>query len=523
MLDWIFRRATVIDGSRKPRYVADVGIQGDRIVAIGNLADQRATNERDLEGKVLAPGFVDVHTHSDGWLLTLHGLEPKVRQGFSTEVLMVDGISYAPVTPENWRDWFFYLRALDGLPLHAYDGWRTIAEYMSRLDRTAVQNSTALVPYANVRALACGMFQRTPPDDFQTRSIARTIREEMEAGAAGLSTGLDYIVQNVATTDELVEACKEIAPFGGLYVTHMRYKRGVLPGLLEAIEIGRRAGVRVHISHLKATASDTAEQVLGLVDEARRDVDLTFDVYPYQSGSTMLNYLLPYEVWEDGPLGVLQRLRLPELRDRFGVGLDWYRLRLDSIRIAWVLSADNKPLQGMTLEQVIEQRGGRPADVLCDLLIEERLAVLMVLEEPDDGMIYPFLQHEAYMIGSDGIYFPDGPVHPRVFGSATRILGPLVRDAKLFSLEEAVYKLAAFPAARYGLVDRGIIAEGKFADLVVFDPQRVTDAADEEDPRAPGTGVELLLVNGEVAWDGQQMPCPSSGPRCGRWLRYRQD
>jgi N-acyl-D-amino-acid deacylase len=522
VLDTILRHGTLIDGTRKPRFPGDIGLQGDRIAVIGNLADTPAREQIDVQGKVVAPAFVDVHTHSDGRLLQSPRMECKLSQGFATEVLMLDGISYAPVDEHNIAQWLFYLRALNGLRLDDYRGWRSLADYMRLLDQTTAHNSVALVPYANVRALACG-FGRARPDDFQMRTIRRHIQEGMESGAAGLSTGMDYIVQCHADTDELIEACQAMAPYDGIYVTHVRYKKGLIPALEEALEIGRRAGVRVHISHLKPAHPGQHEEVFELLERESRNVDVTFDVYPYLSGSTMLNFLLPYEVWDQGPLAVLDQLRSPEVRRRFGEGLEDYRAQFPHARIAWLLSAENKRHQGETLEQFLAAHEGSAADVLCDLLIEERLAVLLVLGETEDRLIEPMLQHELYMMGSDGIYHEDGPVHARVFGSAPRLLGQLVRDRGLMSLEEAIYKLSAFPATRYGLTDRGTLKAGQFADVVVFDPERIGDRTSAEAPRAQAVGIEQLYVNGRRVWSDSEEQLPISRETPGRWLRYREN
>jgi len=402
---------------------------------------------------VVAPGFIDLHTHSDGWLLRESNFFPKTAQGFTTEVLMADGISYAPVQPHNAAEWIFYLRSLNGLRLEDYTGWRTLADYRARLHERTAQNTVLHIPYANLRVNACG-WGREPPDDFQFREIRGEIAREMEQGAIGLSTGLDYLAQNCATTGELIAACRAMAPWQGLYVTHIRYKSGLLNGLREAVEIARAAGVPLHISHLKAHGGASTEQVFELLDRARREVDLSFDVYPYQPGSTMLNFLLPYECWSRGPLAALERLTDPAIRLRLAAGLDAYELDLDHIHIAWTHSRDNARHQGKSLAQYVEEMGLPPADALCNLLLEERLAVLLVFNQGDDRLVHPFLQHDLYLMGSDGIYFPDGQVHPRVTGSATRVLGPCVRDHHLFSLEEAVRKLSGGPARRFRLVDR---------------------------------------------------------------------
>ncbi len=556
MFDVLIRHATVIDGNRAPRFVADIGINGDRIDSIGDLSAAEAKQTIDATGLVAAPGFIDVHTHADGWLLKSPHLLPKTLQGFTTEVLMSDGISYAPVTPQTWREWIFYLRSLNGLALDEYSGWNSIAEYLDCIAGNNVQNVIAQVPYANVRSAVCG-WGRQRPDDFQMRSIIRDIRRAMEEGAVGLSTGLDYIVQCFATTDELVEASRPVAEFGGLYVTHMRYKLGLLPALREAVEIAKRSGTKLHVSHLKASTPQATDEVLAYLDrEACREVDLSFDVYPYQSGSTMLSYLLPYEVWESGPIAAVERLRDPIVRERFNRGLTEHRVEIDKIHIAWVGSKENSRHQGKLLSDYVESRNMSPGDALADLLIEERLAVLLVVNEGDDPLVTPFLQHPKHMVGTDGILCGcvspvrasdrgklapitnpspnamnankplealrlEGRPHPRVFGSAGRMLGPLVRDVKLFSLEDAVHKLSGWPAARYGLKQRGELKPGNFADVVLFDPETITDQATYEEPLQPTTGMQGVLVNGTPIIEAGQPVSPDYLPRTlpGRHLR----
>lgn len=516
MADFIIRHATVIDGTGAPGIAADVAVEQDRIVAVGDLRSMAARAEFDVPGRVVCPGFIDVHNHSDGWFIRERNFAPKTVQGFTTEVLMADGIGYAPLDRHTAREWLYYLRTLDGLRLQDYTGWTTIEEYLQAMHCRTSQNSSVHIPYANLRSLACG-FKRTFVDDFQMREIQRQIRIGMEAGAVGVSTGLDYIVQCFSTTDELVEALSVMAPYGGLYVPHMRYKRGLLPALHETVEIGRRAGVKVHISHLKAPDPQTAEQVFALLDEARREIDITFDVYPYQPGSTMLSYLLPYEVWEEGPLAALSKLNDPVIRTKFEEGLKAYVLPMDRLRFAWLAGSENRHLLGRTVAEFVEESGLSAADALCDLLIEERLAVLLVFDQGDDRLVYPFLQHDLYMLGTDAIYAHGGHVHPRMNGSSGRILGPLVRDEKLFSLEAAVHRMTGKPAARFGLVDRGAIRAGSFADLVIFDPATITDQATYVDPHRPTRGIETVIVNGvPVVIDGRAV---ENDPPPGRALR----
>ena len=523
MFDILIRNATIIDGTGADRYTGDLGIQGTRIAAIGQLGDAQAGQQVDANGMVLAPGFIDVHNHSDGWLLTQPNLSAKTTQGFTSEVLMSDGISYAPVTRDTYRDWMYYLRALNGLALKDYSGWETMEDYRQQLDRKSSQNSLLQIPYANVRTIACG-FGRDRVDDFQARHIKRIITREMEAGAVGLSTGLDYIAQCFSTTDEIADAASAIAPFGGIYATHIRYKLGNLAGLQEAVEIGRRSGAKVHISHFKARTAEEGEILLKYVDEvARKDVDFSFEVYPYHSGSTMLSYLLPYPVWEDGPLATLAKLRDPAIRALIREGLEAFRVYLDRGYIAWLPSERNRDFIGKTLQDWVDACGLPPEEAIPNLLMDENLAVLLVFREGDDALVRPFLQHDLGMIGSDAIWFPGSQVHPRAYGTASRTLGPAVRDWKWFSLETAVYKLSGYAAERFGLKDRGVIRENAVADLVLFDAETISDPATYDDPLQQSIGIPLVIVNGTpVVQDGQAVDFDTTQPP-GRSLRFHRD
>jgi N-acyl-D-amino-acid deacylase len=520
LFDLLFTGGTVIDGTGAKGFAADVAVTGDRIAAVGRLPQAEAKQTVDCRSKVVAPGFIDVHNHSDGWMLVYPHQTWKTSQGFTTEVLMADGISYAPVSEHNWRQWLYYLRGLNGLPLADYRGWQSLADYMALIDGRNAQNAATHVPYANVRTLACGFGRQIPPDDVQMREIKARIRQGMEEGAVGLSTGLDYINQCWATTEELAAACSAVVPYGGLYVTHVRYKIGLLPALREAVEIGRRSGVKVHISHLKGSSEEEVQEVLAFIDdEARQQVDFSFEVYPYQRGSTLLNYFLPYEVWEDGPLGVLSKLDRPELRERFRVALEAAAVPLSQITIAWTAAPGGEALLGLRLDEFVRERRKPAHEALIDLLIDSNLATLMVAGPPTDHLVEPLVQHDLAILGSDGIYQPGGHVHPRVYGSAGRWLGRFVRDRKLFSLEEAVHKLSGKSAARYGLANRGVIREGAFADLVVFDPAAITDRATYEQPRQECGGIEWVIVNGTIVVEATQSVAASLTPGCGRYVR----
>lgn len=522
MFDLIIRDGLIVDGTRAPRFAADIGINGDRISAIGPLQDAVARRTIDAVGRSVAPGFIDVHNHSDGWMLKEPLQSAKTRQGFTTEVLLLDGIGYAPVNEQTWREWFFYLRALDGLRLDEYTGWQTLEEFGQAISGCTTQNAMLHVPYANVRSMICGFGSRHPTS-AEMASIRDQIRQGMEAGAVGLSSGLDYIVQCFSTTDELIDACRVVAEYGGLYATHVRYKLGLLPALDEALHIARESGAALHVSHLKAASVAVADDVLAWLEKARREVPLSFDVYPYLPGSTMLNYLLPYDVWEDGPIAAMGKLNQPGVLEKFRQCLHAYKLDLDSIRIAWLPSKENSHHQGQLLSDYVASTGLPAEQALLNLLIEERMAVLCVYLEGNDRLIDPFLQHDLYMMGSDGIHAPEGLIHPRQFGSAARVLGPCVRDRNLFSLEDAVYKLSGHAAAKFGLKDRGVLREGAFADIVVFDPETVGDRATYDQPQQFAEGISHVIVGGQmVIADGNPVEFSAGATLPGRLVGFNR-
>jgi N-acyl-D-amino-acid deacylase len=515
MFDLLIRNGLIVDGQKRPRYTADIGIVGDRITVIERLEHAEAQQTIDAQGMVVAPGFIDVHTHSDAILLTQPHLLSKTTQGFTTEFLMLDGISYAPVSRQTVHAWIQYLRALDGLRFEQYTGWESIADYMQLFDGKVAQNVATFVPYANVRTLALG-FGARQANDYQLVDLQNLVRQGMAEGACGLSTGLDYVDECFATTDELVYACQGMRSTQGVYVTHVRYARGTLEGVKEAVEIGKRAGVPVHISHLKGNSEAEVETLIDYIDlVAVNEVDFSFDVYPYMGSSTMLQYLLPPEIWEHGVLAAYGRLTDATLRDRFQRRLD--TLDLSEITIAWTPSRHNRYLCGSTLAQYVRRTKRRAADALCDLLLEEAMAVLLVFRHEENGLEAEFVSHPCYMMGSDGIFFANGKIHPRQYGSATRLLGHHMRRKRLFSLEDAIYKLSGFAATRFKLKQRGAIRKGYYADLVIFDPETVHDNATFDDPHQLSTGIEHVIVNGvPILAHGK----PIAGATPGRYVNF---
>jgi N-acyl-D-amino-acid deacylase len=496
-------------------------VQGNRIAGLGKFAADSARRVIDARGLVVCAGFIDVHNHTDGWLLKQPNFASKTLQGVTTEVLGSDGISYAPTTPALAPQWIHYLRSLNGLAIADYSGWESLADYYNaaRRPRGAERRRAGPVrqpPRARLRLGAAQARRRADQAWCNTASCAA-----WKPAPSAFRPGSTTSTSSTPRPTNSPKRSRPCAPYDGLYVTHVRYKKGLVPAVKEAVEIARRAGVRLHISHLKADA-EHVDELLEYVDRtAVNEVDFSFDVYPYMPGSTMLHFLLPNDVWDDGPLAVAAKLTNPDVRRRFDEFLQSYAPdKLDQIRIAWQPSKANARFQGYSLAQYIAAVGRSPADALCDLLLEENLAVLCVFHVGDDALIEPFLKHDKFMLGSDGIFQPDGPVHPRQFGSATRILGRLVRERRWFTLEEAVRKMTSVPAARFGLTDRGVLRTGAFADVVVFDPQTVEDRATFDNPRQTSVGIRQVLVNGTpIVVDGTPVDKLEAWP--GRWLRYK--
>lgn len=504
MYDLIFRNVRIVDGSGSPWYRADLAVSGDRIAAIGRLEGAEAARVIEGGDDVLAPGFIDLHVHSDLQLLAEPRHEPKIFQGVTTELLGQDGLSYAPISPEKLPLLRRFLSGLNGDPPIAWD-WSTVGEYLAKFDRRVAPNVAYLIPLCAVRVEVMGFAARraTPAEVRQMQAL---IDQGMRDGAVGLSTGLTYPVNAWADTDELVELCTTVARHGGIYVTHMRYTLGdgLHEPIEEAIAIGERAGLPTHISHFKGVRSGVrdVEGALALVERARdRGLDVTLDAYPYNAGSSMLQALLPMWVHEGGPERVLERIADPAVRDRIRAELRARPPAWADYTIAAVGSPKNRALEGRVVAELIAESGKDPVDWLCDLLLEEDLRVsYRQVDGQTEEDISAVLRHPATMIGSDGLHLGSA-VHRRTYGTFVRVLGRYVRELGVLRLEEAVRKMTAAPAARIGAADRGLLRPGLRADLVLFDPARVAERATWEQPRQLADGVRCVVVNGALVLD----------------------
>ncbi len=498
--DVILHGGRVIDGGGNPWFRADVGIRDDRIAAIGPLDRAEARLRLDATGKVVAPGFIDAHVHGDLALLADPLHEPAVRQGVTTYILGQDGVAMAPASADTLTYMCRYTAGFSGgrdwLASPSRPAWSSMAEYLACFDGRCAVNVACLVPNGNVRHEVLGLDTR-PPTPRERDHMAALVAEAMEQGAVGLSSGLDYIPSRYAAEEELTSLCRAIAPYGGVYVTHMRRydPTGVIESMDEVSRIGRDAGVAVHISHFNSRA----DLVVPKLDAVRAaGVDMTFDLYCYLAGSTILGMIaLPPWAQEGGLGATVERLADPAVRDR--LRREWFSSRpLGEVRLSYSSAPQYRLYEGRTLEEGVRQAGARDlADFVCDLLIASEMAVGCVVPHRERGPadVAALMRHPAMMGGSDGIYTGSRP-HPRGWGCFARYLGPHVRDERTWTLETAVQRLAAHPARRFGLRDRGLLVPGFAADVVVFDPATVGDRSTFEDGRQLAAGMEHVLVNG---------------------------
>ncbi|MFQ5712366.1 MAG: amidohydrolase family protein, partial [Candidatus Geothermarchaeales archaeon] len=481
-LDILIKDGCIVNGTGNPWFRADVGIRDGRIVDVGSLPSASAQRVIEAKGLIVAPGFIDTHTHTTLMLLDSPHAEPKVMQGVTTDVVGVDGLSVAPITRETVGQLRKFLAGVEG-ETDPWD-WFTLGEYFERLERGGISvNLASMVGNGTIRLATVG-FENRPATGEELETMKGLLAQSMDNGALGLSSGLIYPPSMYADTRELIELCREAARRGGIYVTHIRSEEEMLlPSIREAIEIGEAAGIPVHISHLKAGGRANwgrAGEVLAVIDEARaRGVDVTADQYPYTAGSTTLVTLLPTWVMEGGVDKILERLRNPETRLKIKDEVERSAPHWGEVTVSYCRR--NKGVEGKTLEEVAALRGVDPSDALIDLLIEEETAASMIELMMSEEDVRTIMRHPAVNVCTDGLVM--GKPHPRLYGSFPAVLGRYVRREGVLTLEDAVRKMTSLPARVLGLRDRGLIAVGMCADVVVFDPQSVLDRATYGEPR----------------------------------------
>ena len=509
--DLLISGGTIVDGSGAPGFAGAIGLRDGRLVVLRDsaaIADGSALAGRILDAtdRVVAPGFIDLHSHSGLTILSAPLHEPKVRQGVTTEVVGVDGNSYAPFGDPDDLAAFVELNAgLDGHPPNGVADWATVASYLERFDGQVSVNIAFLVGNAALRIAAVGWDDR-PAGAPEVARMRAMLREGMEAGGFGVSSGLDYPPGSYASTAELAELAHEAGRLGGIYHTHVRYPLGdqFLDPFREAIEIGRRGEAPSHITHFyhRATFPGTPDQMLELVDDARAEgLDVTFDAYPYEWASTRLLITVPTWVQAGGPGPTKDRLADPAVRSRIREELEARGVLyagvggIADLRLGYFGRPENARWEGRTLGEIGRETGEDLVELLCDLLLSEGLRLNQVTPGPNLDGIRRFYQHPVAMVGTDSTFVGAKP-SPRTYGSFPRILGQFVRDEGILGLEEAVAKMTSMPAARLGLRDRGRLADGLVADVVVFDPARVRSLATYDEPRQFPVGIDHVIVAG---------------------------
>ncbi len=500
MVKTLITGGTVIDGTGNVGYKGSIAVDDDARIKVitGDVGGVEAETVVDARGQVVCPGFIDVHTHSDLAALADPYDEPKVRQGVTTDFIGMDGMGYAPLSGDNLQRMLRIWSGISGYPDLAYD-WNTVEQYLDKYRHTTSTNIGFFVPNGCLRAEVVGWENRVATSG-EIRAMQELLKEGMEQGALGLSTGLTYPPGSYASRHELVELCKTVAENGGVYVTHVRYDLGdkALDGFREAIKIGSLSGCPVHLSHYATIIATRgrADRLLGLVDEARaRDVDVTFDTYPWPAGSSYLCAALPQWVQDEGPEKLLKYLNDPDARASMRQEAPPLSGAADQLVISAVSTAENRWCEGQTVVAIANRLGKDPWDVICDLLVEEDLQAAYYTFTGHMDDVKTIMVHPAQMVCTDGLRIGGMP-NPRTYGTYPRILGQMVRDEHLMELEQAIRKMTSFPAQRFGLNDRGILRDGMMADVVVFDPYTVSCVATFENPRQFPLGINHVFVNG---------------------------
>ncbi len=531
MVDLLLRDAEVVDGSGTPARRANVAVEGERIVAVSSSAMPDAERTVDAHGLVLAPGFIDTHSHADASALVEPWMDSATRQGITTVVVGNCGLSAWPPAGRAEAAELVGVRASDLEPRWGADA--SFEGYLTTIDASEPAcNVAALVGHGTVRLQVMGN-DRRPPTAEELEAMRRYVTEAIDAGAVGMSTGLIYPPGMHARTDELIELARHAADRGGLYASHVRGEgRTVFEAVTEAIRIGREADLPAHVSHLKvesAHAWGRARELLDLIDRSRAEgSDVSADQYPYTAWETSLAACLP--PWAS--VEELDALLADEATRERLVGSiehgepDWEG-SVDGIGWERIVIGSHQPdpgVSGRTVVELADDRGLAPIDLVFALLRADPFTGMVghgMLEED----VRTIAARPDVMVGTDGVAIaPDGPlgrfsVHPRYYGTFPRVLGRYVREEGLLPLEAAVRKMTSLPAERFGLTGRGRVVEGAFADLVLFDAATIVDRATFEDPHRFPEGVEMVVVNGRVAWEGERWGRGGRGERAGRALR----
>ncbi len=509
--DVLILNGHVIDGTGSPWYAADVGVRNGRIAAIGRLAGASAGTTIDARGKIVAPGFIDMLGQSELTLLVDPHVPSKIFQGITTEITG-EGGSVAPL-----NDAIIKADHVGYEHLKVTPNWRTLAEYFSRVEKQGIGiNMATYVGATQVRRMVLGDADKQPSADELTRMKA-LVREAMEQGAVGVSTSLQYAPAPYAKTDELIALASEAAKYGGVYATHMRSEGdAVMDALAEAIRIGRDAGIPVEIWHIKAAGKQNwgrMKEIVERIEQARRDgVDITADTYAYPAWFNSFSAFVPPWAHDGGDEKLIERLKDPAMRARIRKDMqtpggawdnEWQEIPgPEAVQICVVQNPELKPLQGKTLADVAKLWNEDAIDALFDILIKDHAyteVAVFAMSEPDIALAvaqpWVAFDNDSQGTAPTGLLGEEHP-HPRAYGTFPRVIRKFVREDNVLRLEEAIRKMTALPAQKMRLADRGVLKAGLWADVVVFDPDRIADVATFEHPNQLSIGMDAVLVNG---------------------------
>lgn len=529
MLDIKIINAKIIDGTGSPAYDGEVGIVEDKITKIGDLSNEDAKTVIDAKGNVVAPGFIDMHTHSDMSLVYDRNASSRIYSGVTTDVIGNCGIGVAPVKEENKQLLLDYLgtRIVGSMPVKLelkWDSYESYIEYME--EKPPAVNVAPLLAQGPIRIYEMG-FSKEEPTDKELENMVELADDCMKQGPLGMTSGLVYLPGEYTTQKELVELCKKVAKYDGFYATHMRNEGDeIFEAMDEAIDVARQSGVRLHISHLKCLGHKNfgqTDKLFAKINKAREEgLKVSFDVYPYNAGMTSLSAMLPPWMFEGGVDKMVERLTdeknrkqivhdiengLPGWQNFGGSLRSW-----DDVTIVSVTQDEDAWMEGMKLTEIAAKWDKDLYNTMFDILYKENGRVQITIVLMDENDVQTILSHPDSMVGSDSMslategLLAKTSTHPRAFGTQAKVLGEFVREKKCFSLEEGVKKLTYNPAKILKIEGRGLLKEGNFADIVIFNPDTIKDMATYKNPKQYPVGIDTVIVNGVVAFeDGRQL------------------
>lgn len=514
MYDILIEGGVIVDGSGSPGFRADVGIRDGVIQAVGKLKIGEAQRTIRANGLVVSPGFIDIHTHDDLHVLENRYMDAKIQQGITTVVIGNCGFGLYPVLPATRHLFEEYARGLFGAAEDGAFGYPDLEGFAAAYrEKGCTVNVASLVAHGILRIAVMG-YDNRQPTAAELEHMKVLLRAALRSGAVGMSMGLMYAPGSFADTRELIELGKVVAEEGGFIASHMRSESGyLLEAIDEMLTIAREAEVPLEISHLKAAGKvnfGKALQALRVLAKARREgIDVTFDQYPYNAGSTTATIILPPWALEGGQDRMLERLEDAEIRGRIrdqlvhGVANDSWEsmsglIGWENIMICSVETEANKRWEGMSIEEVAGRRELEPVDAFLDLMVAEKGRIILILFQQSMDEMETVMQHDLQMFGSDGIPQKGKKAHRRLYGTYPEVLGTYVREKGTLTLEQAVHKMTYLPSNRLGLYNRGLIRPGMVADITVFNKETVRDLSTYAEPQIAPDGIEAVVVDGVV-------------------------